>query len=97
MLPLYEKAIKRNDREVKRNYFRSLIQMSTESAFSMLKRLFPGQDPQTQRDIVIEMGLYGHLKAMSEFLTSLLGQKIQGLDRKEILLSIEKINTRLSH
>jgi len=97
LLPLYGITIKSNDREIKRNSFQSLIQLNTESAFSLLKKSFPGQDPQAQRDIVIEMGEHGRLKAMTEFLTSLLGQRIQGLDRKEILSSIEKINTRLSH
>ncbi|MCX5705491.1 MAG: diguanylate cyclase [Candidatus Omnitrophica bacterium] len=96
-LPLYEKAIQSNDLEIKRNYFRSLIQMNTESAFSMIKRLFPRQDPETQRDIVIDMGVYGSRKEMSEFLKSLLDQKIYGLGRKEILLYIDKINTCLSH
>ena len=71
--------------------------MNTESAFSMIKRLFPGQDPETQRDIVIDMGVYGNRKEMSEFLTRLLDQKIYGLARKEILLYIEKINTCLLH
>jgi predicted transcriptional regulator len=97
MLPLYEKAIHSGDREIKRKYFQSLIQLNSEKAFLMLKRLFSGQGPEMQRDIIIDMGAYGNMKAMSEFLTSQLDQKIYGLARKEILLYIEKINTRLSH